>query len=334
MYQELLFQVVLILLVFLFFSFDKKDPLIELHEIVFFMNYLVAALIIGYVLLPRFIYRKKYTSFLVYFFLLIAVVILIEEGVLERIFFSDTKGQNFSALIYNLLDVLPPVIILSGFKLAWDATVKQRQLEELHLRAQESELQFLKSQINPHFLFNNLNNMYAYSLESSPKTPEIILALSSILRYMLYECHAKYVPLIKEVENLNDFIELQKLQIEGRGKVEFKVDNSSSGFHIAPLILLVFVENAFKHSSSSQTNSILIDVELRVGENGKLIFTCVNSFNEQSNLDSLSKGIGLENVRKRLEIIYPNLHELKISQSNNLYEVILTIDLNKTDVQE
>lgn len=331
MYQELLFQVLLMLLVFLFFSFDKKDPLIELHEIVFFLNYLVAALIIGYVLLPRFIYRKKYMSFLIYFSMLIAFVIIIEEGVLERIFFVDTKGQNFSELIYNLLDVLPPVIILSGFKLAWDATIKQRQLEELKLRAQESELQFLKSQINPHFLFNNLNNLYAYSLENSPKTPEIILELSSILRYMLYECHEKYVSLHKEIENLRDFIELQKLQIEGRGKIEFRVDDLSAGYQIAPLILVVFVENAFKHSSSSQTSSIVIDIELRVDKNGKLIFTCVNTFNEHSNLDSLSKGIGLENVRKRLEIIYPKLHELKISQSNGLYEVVLTIDLSKTE---
>ena len=329
LYQELLFQFVLISIVFLFYSFDKEDPLIEFHEAVFFLNYLLAALIIGYVLLPRYIYKKKYTAFIIYFCLLIGVVIFIEEGVLERIFFRDTKGRNFSDLIYNLLDVMPPVIILSGFKLAWDAAVKQRELDELKIIAKESELQFLKSQINPHFLFNNINNLYSYAIENSPKTPDFILSLSSILRYMLYECKAKYVPLSKELEHLEDFIALHEIQIEGRGTVEYSSKNLSSDYQIAPLILFVFVENAFKHSASSQTKSIAITIDVSVDEAGKLNFMFRNNYQYQSNLESLTHGIGLENVKKRLRLIYPNLHELKITQNNNLYEVMLTIDLNK-----
>lgn len=332
-YKELLFQMVLIFIVFLFYSFDKNNPLIEFHEIVFFLNYLVASLIISYILLPQFIYKKKYGAFFVYFCLLIGVVIIIEEGILERIFFPDTKGKHFSKLIYNLLDVLPPIAILSGFKLAWDATIKQKQLDELKIMVKESELQYLKSQINPHFLFNNMNNLYAHAIENSPKTPEIILDLSSILRYMLYECKAKFVPLSKELEHLKNFTGLYKLQIEGRGNVNFNADDLSSGYQIAPLILPVFIENAFKHSSSSQTENINIDIDLHVMDTGKLTLICKNTYQTQSNLESLSNGIGLKNVKKRLELIYPDLHELKITKSDNLYEVLLTIDLNKKELQ-
>lgn len=107
----------------------------------------------------------------------------------------------------------------------------------------ESRMQFLKSQINPHFLFNNLNNLYAYALENSPKTPKIILELSALLRYMLYDCQADYVPLAKEIKCLNDFINLQELQIENRGTIEFNISGKAENQLVAPLILIVFIEN-------------------------------------------------------------------------------------------
>ena len=168
--KELLYHTIFIIIVFLFFSFDRNYPLIEAHEVVFFLNYMGAAIIINSVLFPKFIYTKKYGLFIVYFCVLIAIVIVLEESVIEQIYFPDTKGQHFSNILYTLVDVLPPIAILSSFKLAWDATSKQRQLDELKVTVKESELQFLKSQINPHFLFNNLNNLYAHALEKSSKT--------------------------------------------------------------------------------------------------------------------------------------------------------------------
>lgn len=328
--KEMLFQVVLIFIVFLFYSFDKNHPLIEFHEIIFFLNYVIASIIINYFLFPIFIYRKKYIAFLLIFFTLIGLVVFIEETILEKIFFPDTRGKYFPHLMYTLLDILPPILILSGFKLAWDATVKQKELDDLKIMMKESELQFLKSQINPHFLFNNLNNLYAHAIENSTKTPEIILSLSSILRYMLYECKAEYVPLENEKDQLKNFIHLSEMQIEGRGKANFKCNNFISGYYIAPLILTVFIENAFKHSSSSQTENIDIDIELNVNDSGLMYFKCQNTFQKISNTANLAKGIGLLNVKKRLNLIYPNLHELKILQSENIYSVELKIDLNKT----
>lgn len=328
--QEALFQLVLHLLVFIFYSFDKNQPQIEIYHAVFFLNYAFAAFIINYVLLPQFYYRKKYLHFFAAVLVIIVGVIVIEEAVLEQLYFPDTRGQHFPGVFYSLLDVLPVITILSGFKFAWDALRKQREVDQLKDAVQESELQFLKSQINPHFLFNNLHNLYSYAIENSPKTPEIILELSGVLRYMLYECKEKYVPLIKEIAQLENFMNLNQLQIEERGKVHFSTQNIRAGYHIAPLILIVFIENAFKHSTASQTDNIEIEVDIRLSDMGRLEFVCKNSFQPQSNTDNLSQGIGLENVKKRLQLLYPNAHQLSIEKNENLFEVHLSMELNKT----
>lgn len=330
---EIPFQIALHLIVFLFYSVDSNGhhqqiPLIHEYEIAFFLNYATAAFLINYVLFPRFLYRNKYWSFLGGFALLIVAVILMEELVLERIYFPDFRGKYFGKAIFTLIDVLPVTIILCGFKLAWDIIRKQMQVEELKMTVQESELKFLKSQINPHFLFNNLNNLYAHALESSPKTPEIILEMSSVLRYMLYECSKKYVSLDNELQQLENFIRLYEMQIEGRGKVTFKkVNTEKSGKQIAPLILMVFVENAFKHSAVNQTDGIEIEILTEI-KGDELYFTCTNTTEPTINQAEEASGIGLENVRKRLDYLYPKAHELTITQEDQLYRVSLQINLS------
>lgn len=326
--QEVIFQIILHVLVFVFYSIDRRNPQIENYEIVFFLNLAFFAFLFNYFLLPRLLYRRKYLYTLLVLTLMITAAMFMEEFVLEQIYFSDTRGSRFAGIFYTLLGILPVFTILVGFKFAWDALGKQREVEQLQMAVKESELQFLKSQINPHFLFNNLNNLYAHAIEQSPRTPEIILGLSSVLRYMLYDCRAAYVPLKKEVEQLGNFIKISELQIEDRGEVSFTADAQLGHYQIAPLLLNVFVENAFKHSTSSQTDNIFIDISVRVGKMGRLFFSCINSFDQQTNTDSLSSGIGLKNVRKRLELIYPNAHELIINTQDNQYEVSLTLDLN------
>ncbi len=328
--KEWIFQIILHILVFVFYSFDKRNPGIEVYQIAFFLNYAIAALVINYFVLPRFFYSKKYIQFFIAVLIVVTGAILVEEFILEQIYFSGTrKAQYFQGFFFTLLDVLPVIVILSGFKFAWDALIKQREVDALKNTIKENELDFLKSQINPHFLFNNLNNLYAYAIEKSPKTPEIILELSGVLRYMLYECREKYVPLGKEVTQLENFIKLNEMQIEERGEVNFSSRNIQNTYQIAPLILIVFIENAFKHSTASQSDKIKIDVAVEVLEKGRLSFICKNSFHAQSNTDSLATGIGLANVRKRLALTYPNAHELNIKKSESLYEIQLFIDLNK-----
>ena len=327
-WRELIFQIVLHLLVFIFYSFDQDHPHLEFHHVVFFLNYAVATLFISYFFLPRYYYRKKYLQFFLGLVLTIVVVIVVEEFVLEQIYFPHSRGMKFLGVFHSLIDVLPVMTILSGFKFAWDALRKQREVEVLRATVRESELQYLKSQINPHFLFNNLNNLYSYAMENSPKTPTIILELSSVLRYMLYECREEFVPLSKEIAQLENFTRLNQLQIEERGQVHFHRPNILHSYQIAPLILPVFVENAFKHSQASQTENILIDVEITLSPEGRLDFRCRNTFHSETNTDNLAHGIGLENVKKRLELIYPNAHQLDINESGQEFEVRLTMELS------
>lgn len=327
--KELIFQIVLHALVFVFYSMERNQTSIPTYKFAFFLNYAVAAFFINYFLLPRFYFQKKTIPFFILVVVTLIGIIFIEEFILEKIFFTGGRANTFGGVLLTLSQVLPTIAMLSGFKFAWDALGKQREVDALKTAVKESELQFLKSQINPHFLFNNLNNLYSYAIEQSPKTPEIILELSGVLRYMLYECQEDYVALPKEVEQLENFINLSEMQIEERGTVNFSSQNIQLGYEIAPLILVVFIENAFKHSTASQADNISIDVNLKLLDGGRLEFVCENSFQPQSNTESLSHGIGLENVKKRLELIYPNAHELNIQNNNNVYKVRLTIDLSK-----
>lgn len=325
--KEVLFQVVLHGILFLFFSFDRNQPQIQEFKIVAFLNYAVAALVINYILLPRYFYTKKYLLFFVIVGVMVAGIIAVEELVLERIYYPDTRGKHFPGIFYSLLDVMPVITILAGFKFAWDASLKQKEVEELRTSVKESELQFLKSQINPHFLFNNLNNMYSHAIEQSPKTPSIILELSSVLRYMLYDCKEDFVALRKEIEHLKNFTQLNELQIEDRGKVTFQTQEIPTGYLIAPLILTVFIENAFKHSTASQSEAIFITISIEVTAQGDLDFRCKNSYQADTNTEKLSNGIGLQNVKKRLQLLYPDAHSLLIEDKKNSYDVRLQMKL-------
>lgn len=329
-WSELAFQVILVFTVFIFYAFDVRHnstgTYVEEYEVAFFANYALAAMLINYALLPKFLYKKKYVSFIVFLLLIIAAVIYVEEEVLEAIYFPTTRAGKFPGVFFNLVAAMPTITILTGFKFGWDALHQQRKLEQLALAAKESELQYLKSQINPHFLFNNLNNLYAHALEHSSKTPDIILELSGVLRYMLYECREEYVSIQKEVEQLQNFIQLSALQIEERGEIHVEVGTVASNYQIAPLILIVFIENAVKHSASSMHDDIDISIKLYMEED-ELIFECENSFSDDSNADDLAHGIGLSNVEKRLELLYPDKHQLQVTKSEDRYKVNLRLTL-------
>ena len=327
--NELIFQLILHFVVFVFYGFEGRDAEFQPNQIVFFLNYSIAAAVINYALLPRYFYKKKYVEFTVLVTLLLGIVVLIEEMVLEPLLLpGSVRASSFNNIFYTLADVLPVITILSGFKFAWDAISKQKEVENLQATVRESELQFLKSQINPHFLFNNLNNLYSYAIAKSPETPNIILNLSGVLRYMLYECKEKYVPLSKEISQLEDFTKLYQLQIEERGAVEFKKKDISSEHMIAPLILPVFVENAFKHSQAGQTENIDICIDISM-EGDTLDFYCRNNYQHTDNVAGIDNGIGLENVKKRLELLYPDAHILEFDTEGDQYIVRLKMNLRK-----
>jgi len=262
-----------------------------IYKVSFFLNYASAAVVINYLILPKYYYKKKFYGSFIFITLIITTIILVDEFILEQIYFPLTRGKYFPGIAFTLIETLPIIIIFVGCKLAWDFNKKQSEVDALKSLVKESELQFLKSQINPHFLFNNLNNLYSYSIENSPKTPSIILELSSVLRYMLYDCKEDYVCLVKEIQHLKNFTALNELQVEHRGEIQFKHSNDiPTHFNIAPLILNVFIENAFKHSTNSQSDNIKININITIDEKGFVKFICKNNFLPLNNDKYLSKG--------------------------------------------
>jgi len=200
----------------------------------------------------------------------------------------------------------------------------QRQWMQAEKDKVTAELQLLKAQVHPHFLFNTLNNIYSFSLENSPKTPGLILKLSSLLSYMLYDCKAEEVLLEKEVEIMKNYIDLEKERYGNKIEISWNIEGDIKDKYIAPLLLLPFLENAFKHGTSEQLEKPWLSVDISVSQNilkGKI----ANSKNEYT--PATNHGIGIQNVKKRLAFIYPGKHELKLNDEGNFFVVSLLIEL-------
>lgn len=324
---EIIYQIIVAAILFLFYSVYQGDAIDLQTKLAFFCNYMAAGLLINFYLLPKLYYQNRYGIFFTSIIILMGIVILIDELVLEQIYFPNTRGSYFPGILFSLLETLPIIIIFAAFKFAWDFNKKQKEINALKIAATENELQYLKSQINPHFLFNNLNNLYSYSLENSPKTTSIILDFSSVLRYMLYDCQVEQVDLTKEINHIRDYIALNELRIENRGEVHFESQIDNGQYTIAPLLLIVFIENAFKHATSSRLDHIMIDISIAVNASGELTMLCTNNFRPHTNANNSSKGIGLINVQKQLDLLYPKKHRLDISNRGDTFEVQLTMTL-------
>ncbi|MEI6436305.1 MAG: histidine kinase [Bacteroidota bacterium] len=195
---------------------------------------------------------------------------------------------------------------------------------ELMVEKQSGELALLRSQVNPHFLFNTLNNIYSLVYKKSDDAPEAVMKLSAIMRYMLYDATTDSVLLEKEIEYLKSFIELEKLRIRHNDFVEMNISGSFEGRIIAPMLLIPFIENAFKHGSKSMgTPGIWINLLV---ETNQISFDVINYLRKNNTATKdASNGIGLTNVMRRLNLLYPGKHRLEISEDENMYRVNLIL---------
>jgi len=189
----------------------------------------------------------------------------------------------------------------------------------------QTELKFLKSQINPHFLFNALNNIYSLSYTHSEKTPEMIMKLSNMLRYMLYENNERKVSLREEITYIRHYIDFQLLKIEGSPRLQIDMDQADGSLMIEPMLFIPFIENSFKHSNIEDTKHGWIKLQLRT-EGKKVYFHISNSIPARTYTKDVVGGIGLQNIRKRLELLYPGKHQLNITSHDHVFEVDLQID--------
>lgn len=226
--------------------------------------------------------------------------------------------------IFNaVMNIVFAVAIAFGFEKFIQQSESQKKLAELSKEKSDSELKFLKSQINPHFLFNTLNNIYGLSIKKADETPEMILKLSKIMRYNIYEAVNGNITLAQEIENLKDFIEIHKIR-HHHIEVEFKEEIDNPSLQISPLILIQFVENAFKHGASESIGNSYIHLFLEL-KNNILKFKIENS--KENNAKKDSTKLGLKNIKRQLELLYPT-HHLEITENTNKYTVHLKIDFN------
>ena len=225
--------------------------------------------------------------------------------------------------------MMPYLLAFVGSSLFEISSYANRKTKEAMLfksEKLETEMKLLKSQINPHFLFNALNNIYSLSYLKPEKTPENLLKLSEMLRYMLYECNDVKVPLSKEIAYLENYIALKLLKDSRGMKVSVNLEKDRGELMIAPMLLIPFVENAFKHSNIEDLEKGWIKIDLKTRDE-KLFFKVENSFAPTPSTKDKVGGIGLTNVNRQLDLLYPDKHQLDIIAKNNVYKVHLEIGL-------
>ncbi|MFT4576807.1 MAG: two-component system LytT family sensor kinase [Polaribacter sp.] len=296
---------------------------------------IVASYVFVYDLLPNYLLKKRYKEFLLY---TIYAGVFITFGVFMTmafgfIFYFNLEFQNMPALTKSysviLVCVLFIVVLTSGIKILshnYKSLEKNKSLENKILQAQlelkEQELKFLKMQIHPHFLFNSLNTIYGFALKKKDETPKMILKLSNLLDYILYQVDKSTVNLQDEINHLEDYISLEEMRFNDTLSVNFQKENINAFLLVAPMLLIPFLENSFKHGKIID-GKMKVDIQLFV-ENDFLFFNIENSSDIKSKANN---GIGMENIKKRLEMLYPNAYSLVISEAENKFIVALKVNI-------
>lgn len=281
-------------------------------------------------LIPHFFYKKKYVMFAIIFLLLILVSGLLKVFAIGRIMeqpelYNLTTGLKMR-FYENVVSDFFLITAGSAFKLMFDYAKLQQRMAETAREKAEAELNFLKSQINPHFLFNSLNSVYFLIDKNNIEARGSLHKFSDMLRYQLYELNVKKIPIEKEVNYLKDYVGLQKIRKDEHYAVEFSSSPRVKGFSIEPLLLIPFVENAFKHiSHNGKSNFVKVLLDK---ENGHFNFSVENS-KEQGKAMAKEGGIGLVNVKRRLELLYAGKYLLKIHDGHEHYKIELSLELDK-----
>lgn len=282
-------------------------------------------------LIPRFMARQA----LLYLGLLALLCALVTPFKVLAFYIKFAGMPEYQYALYQK----QPLLFLSSFLMGLFSTVLrivmdwwryQAEKQELTTQTMQSELRFLKNQINPHFLFNTLNNLYALTLKKSDEAPEIVLRLSEIMRYMLYECNERQVYLSKEIQYLQNYLELERLRQKPDMEIRLRVEGLVGDQMVAPLLFVPFVENSFKHGLNHHLqDSGYVRILMRISGN-ELMFEVENSKSETPPRVShpRSGGIGLHNVRKQLDLMYPGKYRLDIEEEPHRYAIRLQLTLD------
>ena len=304
---------------------------------------LIFAYAVIYFLLPRHLFHRKNWQKTAILFIAMLLLILVAQyfcGWLvsynwvsadpsRRTMHSPNEiiNRNIKIILLNYPVVTGFAVIIKMMKTSW---LKQQEMHQIAREKAKAELQLLKGQIHPHFLFNTLNNIYFFTLTASEKATEMLTRLTGILRYILYECSQPVVPLEKEVEMIKDYVELEKIRYGDRLKMEFEINGDCRGKMIPPLILIPLVENSFKHGASKMLVQPWVNLNITVKDQF-LIFLLSNSRPNEMVVPQQNSHIGLNNVRKRLQLLYPAAHELNLAETTNSFEVFMKFHVEERD---
>jgi len=287
------------------------------------------------ILIPRFLRAQKYFYYAALVLLLLAASVACNKLIFDHLI--DYLAPNYFFVsdlntweILQFSSVYLGLTSLIRLSRAWFSLQESRsRLVYLEKEKINSELSFLRSQLNPHFLFNSLNNIYSLVLKKDATAPASLLKLSSVMRYMIYESDGARVPLKKEIEYISDYVELQRLRVRTPPVIGFDIEGEIVDQTIAPLIFIVFIENAFKHGVGTGSHPTNVEIRLKV-QRDRLRLIVVNGkglLDEVAHADP--KGLGIGNVKKRLDLIYPGHYDLRIDDGRDKY--MITLDLVLTD---
>ena len=302
-----------------------------IDAILYLPSHMLFAYIQMYRLVPKYLLKKKYKLYILYSFLFLTISIFYAHFVGTSMMIWKMKiftsvPRYLIAYGRSAFSLLPSAGLAIAIKLLKEWFRQREHVLKAENEKVKIELESLRSQIHPHFLFNTLNNLYSLTVTSPAAASLVVAHLSDLLRYILYECKESEVALDKELQMLKKYVELEKLRYGNRLDVGFTISGNTSGLTISPLILLPFVENSFKHGVSEQIDQCWINLQVHI-ECKAFTFQVSNSKVEKT--DQKSGGLGMENVRKRLNLIYPGKHEIKITGEAEIYIVKLQLALNK-----
>lgn len=302
------------------------------YVVVFYLNYCI---LIPYILLKR--KFLLYTVVSVCFFLLIVLIVepILTSTSFQNFIYNPTQTIDFDNIIPNLTTVVKQLniflLVLLFFALStsirlileWSKKEKERVL--ITSQKVNSELSFLRSQLNPHFLFNTLNSIYSLANKKSDDTTTAIVTLSELMRYMIYEVNENLVLLKNEVDHIQNYIDLQLLRLKDSSGVRVNIIGDLN-YKIEPMLLISFIENAFKYGTDFKGKT---DITIKLSVNNNILHLDVQNKVSLQNTQNPNSGIGLENIKNRLNLLYPKTHKLIITQTKDFYKVDLSIQLKK-----
>lgn len=333
-----LFWIVFTLVFSFIFGYQSRLPysfFLE-HYLVSLVPFAIFTYLTIYFFVPKLLYSKR-----IFLFLLMILPVSIAFAVFKLVMskyifyrffvpdiFHPDEWISIKLIFQNFIWIWIPTTIFAAIKFfkAWFITRNEKlEIEKKNL---QSELQLLKAQLQPHFLFNTLNNLYVLALEKSDKTPDVVMKISELFHYVLYECDAREVLLEKEVSLINNYIELEKLRYDENLQLNFDIIGNIASSKIAPMLFFVLIENAFKHGARNELNKPEISLKLTALDN-EVHFRIENTIPVDYIEYKQGKGVGLKNLKKRLNLLYPEKHKLKFENNENRFRVDLIIFENK-----